>query len=76
MQRIIPENIKEFWRNYRAALKAAEKESMGDNDLSDDVEMVGWGVEEAQQKNKEEASEFGPYPYFHPSNTFVKRYPR
>lgn len=29
---------------------------MGNDNISDKVEMAGWGVEEAQERNKEEAS--------------------
>jgi len=56
--KVIPESVKEFWRQYRAALKESEKKELGNNDVSNDVEMAGWGVKEAEEKNKSsEASE-------------------
>jgi len=56
IQQIIPTRVKEFWREYRKALKEAENEEIGDNKISEDAEMVGWGVKEAEERNKEEAS--------------------
>lgn len=56
VSRVIPESVKEAWKNWTAAFKKAEKEELGSNNVSQDVEMVGWGVKEAQEKNKEEAS--------------------
>jgi N-terminal acetyltransferase 2 len=53
---IIPDRVKETWREYRAALKNKEKDEMGDNHISEDVEMVGWGVKEAEERNNSEAS--------------------
>lgn len=55
-QKIIPERVKTFWRDYRQALKDAEREATGSNEISSDVEMVGWGVKEADERNKTEAS--------------------
>ncbi|KAL1867732.1 DUF1279 superfamily [Diaporthe australafricana] len=56
VRRVVPESVKERWNEYRAALKDAEKEELGDNHISEDVEKVGWGVEKAQERHKEEAS--------------------
>ncbi len=58
---VIPQSVKTFWHNYRQALKDAEKEQLGDNQISEDVEMVGWGVKEAEEKNQSEASEYLPF---------------
>ena len=58
MAKVIPENVKEFWREYRAAFKQKEVETIGNNEISSDVEMMGWGVKEADERNKEEASGF------------------
>jgi N-terminal acetyltransferase 2 len=55
-QKLIPQSWKDRWHSYRTALKEAEKESLGDNDISEHVEMAGWGVEEAQARHKAEAS--------------------
>ncbi|KAI3392374.1 hypothetical protein diail_5762 [Diaporthe ilicicola] len=56
LRRIVPESVKERWNEYRAAFKEAEKKELGDNHVSEDVEKVGWGVEKAQERHKEEAS--------------------
>lgn len=53
---LVPDGVKEWWREYRAALRDAERQQLGSNDLSDDVDKVTWGVEEAEEKNKQEAS--------------------
>lgn len=42
----------ELW----ASLKRKETETLGNDNLSDTVEMAGWGVEKAQERNSEEAS--------------------
>lgn len=60
---MVPEGAKEWWHEYSSALKDAEKEQLGSNDISDDVDKVTWGVEEAAERNKQEASEsFEPAP--------------
>ncbi|CAK7235315.1 DUF1279 super [Sporothrix curviconia] len=51
---IIPESIKERWRKYRAALKENKRES-GDA-VVEAQEGDGWGVKEAEERNKHEAS--------------------
>lgn len=56
VKRVVPESVKERWHEYRAAFKDAEREELGDNRVSEDVEKVGWGVEKAQERHKEEAS--------------------
>jgi N-terminal acetyltransferase 2 len=56
VKKIVPESVKERWHEYRAAFKDAEKKELGNNHVSEDVEKVGWGVEKAQEKYKEEAS--------------------
>ncbi|KAK5634586.1 hypothetical protein RRF57_010299 [Xylaria bambusicola] len=49
----IPESIRNRWNEYRLALKEARQEqSQG----GAEVEVTGWGVEEAEQRNKAEAS--------------------
>ena len=54
---MIPEAVLDRWREYRKALKESEKEHLGNNEISEDVEAAGWGVEEAEARNKSEASE-------------------
>ncbi|KAF7546938.1 hypothetical protein G7046_g9157 [Stylonectria norvegica] len=55
--RVIPESVQESWRNYWSSVKDAETETLGDDgEISEKVEMVGWGVEKAEERNREEAS--------------------
>lgn len=56
VKQFIPESVKQTWHEWRAAVKGVEKEELGDNHISEDVEMVGWGVEQAQQRHKADAS--------------------
>jgi hypothetical protein len=51
--RLIPESVRNRWNEYRAALRAARQEQFGD---AEQVEVTGWGVEEAQQRNSAGAS--------------------
>jgi len=55
VQKVIPEGVKQWWHDYRSALKEAGKEHLGEG-VTKDVEMAGWGVAEADEKNKTEAS--------------------
>ncbi|KAI1495109.1 peptide alpha-N-acetyltransferase Nat2 [Biscogniauxia mediterranea] len=56
VKKLIPEPVRERWNEYRKALKEAEQENLGNNDVAEHVEMAGWGVEEAEKRNKAEAS--------------------
>ncbi|KAL0942536.1 peptide alpha-N-acetyltransferase [Colletotrichum truncatum] len=56
VKKIIPESVQNWWTEYRAALSKAETEQFGNDDISEAVEMAGWGVEEAEARNKAEAS--------------------
>ncbi|OLN85980.1 hypothetical protein CCHL11_05351 [Colletotrichum chlorophyti] len=56
VKKVIPESIQNWWSEYRAALRKAETEQFGNDDLGETVEMAGWGVEEAQARNRAEAS--------------------
>ncbi|KAK4072351.1 hypothetical protein Trihar35433_4415 [Trichoderma harzianum] len=56
VSKFIPESVRTRWNEWRESLKSEEKQHLGSNDISDKVEMAGWGVEKAQQRNKEEAS--------------------
>ncbi|KUI62901.1 N-terminal acetyltransferase 2 [Cytospora mali] len=53
---MIPDGAKEWWHEYSQAFRKAEKEELGSNDISDDMEKASWGVEEAEERNKQEAS--------------------
>lgn len=39
-------------------MKQAERELTGSEDVSDGVEMAGWGLEEATEQNKKDASKY------------------
>ncbi|KAI0471316.1 hypothetical protein F4859DRAFT_515535 [Xylaria cf. heliscus] len=51
--KLIPDSIRNRWNEYRAALKEARQGQSGDGEQ---VEITGWGVEEAEQRNNTEAS--------------------
>ena len=57
VKKAIPTSVQEWWHEYRSALKKAELETLGDNEVTKDMEMVGWGVKEAEERNQTEASE-------------------
>ncbi|KAL6802961.1 hypothetical protein GGI42DRAFT_16952 [Trichoderma sp. SZMC 28013] len=56
VSKFIPESVRTRWNEWRESLKTEEKQHLGSNEISDKVEMAGWGVEKAQQRNREEAS--------------------
>jgi hypothetical protein len=56
VQKVIPQGAKDWWHEYSQSLKNAEKEHLGSDEISEGVEMAGWGVEEAQARNKAGAS--------------------
>lgn len=58
VKKLIPDSVENFWHEWRASMKKAEQEFTGDDVVSDAVEMAGWGVEEATEKNKKDASKF------------------
>ncbi|TVY26650.1 putative N-terminal acetyltransferase [Lachnellula hyalina] len=53
---MIPDSVKQTWHEWRLSMKKAEHEHFGNEEVSDAVEMAGWGVEKAEQKNKVDAS--------------------
>ncbi|KAK5987133.1 hypothetical protein PT974_11251 [Cladobotryum mycophilum] len=53
---IIPETVRDKISQYWHSLKNSEAQQLGDSQITDKAEMVGWGVEQAQERNKEEAS--------------------
>jgi len=56
VKQLIPESVKSSWREWRQAMKNAEREVTGQEKINEDVEMAGWGVEEATERNKKDAS--------------------
>lgn len=53
---MIPESVKNTWHEWRTSMRKAEQDITGSDKISDGVEMAGWGVEEAEEKNKKDAS--------------------
>lgn len=56
VKQFIPESIKQTWHNWRASMKKTAHETPGGDQLEKPVEMVGWGVEEADERYKRDAS--------------------
>ena len=53
---VIPDSVRQKFHEVWSSLKKKETEHLCNDDVSDAVEMVGWGVEKAQERNQEEAS--------------------
>lgn len=62
---VIPEPVRVKIRGYWEAFKNRGKEELQDQD-QDKKDMVGWGVEQAQERYAEEASTFVPLTSHHP----------
>ncbi|KAK6583050.1 hypothetical protein PZA11_004126 [Diplocarpon coronariae] len=56
VKKLIPDSVEKFWHEWRASMKTAEQELTGNDAVSEGVEMAGWGVEEATENNKTDAS--------------------
>ncbi|KAI0012552.1 hypothetical protein F4779DRAFT_633351 [Xylariaceae sp. FL0662B] len=56
VKKLIPQSVRDRWHEYRKALKGAEREQLGNEEISEHVEMASWGVEEAEARHKAEAS--------------------
>lgn len=56
IKQFIPEAVRQKWHEYWRSLKNAEVNTLGDDNITDKVEMASWGVKEAQEYHKEEAS--------------------
>lgn len=80
----IPESIRQKWREYWKSVKKTESDTLGNGDVSETVEMMGWGVEKAQEHHDEAASKhsrtcspalpFRPARQMRPDGTFVFRH--
>ena len=56
---VVPDQVQDFFSRIWKALRGYEIRTTGDDDITDHVEMIGWGVEEAQEEaDKADASEF------------------
>ncbi|KAK0615883.1 hypothetical protein B0T17DRAFT_359540 [Bombardia bombarda] len=57
VQKAIPDRVKEFWHDYREALKENRLEQQGGAAvLEERAEMAGWGVKEAEEKRKSDGA--------------------
>ena len=63
IKRLIPQSVEAKWHEYKEAVKQAERQMTGKQEVSEHVEMAGWGVEEAQERNKKDASELCTIPF-------------
>lgn len=52
-QKVIPDRVQNWWREYRQAAKQATRERTGE---LGQVDIIGHGVEEADQRNKQEGA--------------------
>ncbi len=52
-QKVIPDRVQNWWREYRAAAKQATRERMGEMAQPD---VYGHGVAEAEQRSKQEGA--------------------
>ncbi|KAH6844991.1 hypothetical protein B0I37DRAFT_378872 [Chaetomium sp. MPI-CAGE-AT-0009] len=52
-QKVIPERVQAWWREYRQAAKEAKRERTGE---VDELDVIGHGVAEAEQRTKQEGA--------------------
>lgn len=71
VKQMIPDSVRETWHTYWQSFRKAEAKALGDDDISDKMEMATWGVEKAEERNRANASECYPstpcriYPWAH-----------
>ncbi|KAH7193092.1 uncharacterized protein B0J16DRAFT_334377 [Fusarium flagelliforme] len=56
IKQMIPDSLRETWQTYWQSFRKAEARALGDDDISDKMEMATWGVEKAQERNRVDAS--------------------
>lgn len=56
VKQAIPDSVKNTWHEWRASMKKVEADIPGSETVEEGVEMAGWGVGEAEKRNKVEAS--------------------
>jgi N-terminal acetyltransferase 2 len=57
VSRLIPESVKMKWHEWREYFKQVERRMIGKGEVKEHTEVTGWGVEEAEARNKKDASE-------------------
>ncbi|KAJ4265418.1 DUF1279 super [Fusarium torreyae] len=53
---MIPDSVREVWHTYWQSFRKAEAKALGDDDISEKMEMATWGVEKAEERNRADAS--------------------
>lgn len=56
VKQMIPDSVREAWHTYWQSFRKAEAKALGDDEISDKMEMATWGVEKAQERNRVDAS--------------------
>ncbi|RGP65360.1 hypothetical protein FLONG3_9256 [Fusarium longipes] len=56
IKQMIPDSVREAWHTYWQSFRKAEARALGDDDISDKMEMATWGVEKAQERNRVDAT--------------------
>ncbi|KAI2466657.1 hypothetical protein F4781DRAFT_405002 [Annulohypoxylon bovei var. microspora] len=56
ISKVIPESVRDWWSEYREALKSAKQERNNNGEVVEHDESADWGVEEAERRNKAGAS--------------------
>ncbi|KAI1453694.1 hypothetical protein F4805DRAFT_359448 [Annulohypoxylon moriforme] len=56
ISKLIPQSVRNWWNEYREALKSAKKERQDNGEVSEQDEAADWGVEEAEKRHKAGAS--------------------
>ncbi|PHH64101.1 hypothetical protein CDD81_4976 [Ophiocordyceps australis] len=56
IKNVVPDSVRESATQFWNSIRKQESKELGDDTISEKVEMAGWGVQEAQQRNDEEAS--------------------
>ena len=53
VQKVIPDGVQTWWHEYRQAAKEAKRERTGE---MGELDIIGHGVAEAEQRNKQEGA--------------------
>ncbi|KAF4430948.1 hypothetical protein F53441_13933 [Fusarium austroafricanum] len=56
IKQMIPDTVREAWHTYWQSFRKAEASALGDDDISDKMEMATWGVEKAEERNRADAT--------------------
>lgn len=54
----IPESVEQTWHDWRDSVKQAKHDVTSKDHIDEAVEMAGWGVQEATENNRKDASKF------------------